>query len=102
MKDSKNTTTSPFIPKSKSKKCTLSQECTSSCDTEIINDNSHITTEITSPTKQDKVYEHMKKHIFSFLINTISFGKNDLETIQYYSFVKKHKIKFVSKNSFEK
>ena len=43
----------------------------------------------------------MKKHLFKFLINKIPFGKNDLETVQYYTFVKKHKMIFVSKYSFE-
>ena len=50
-KDSKNTVKSPSTPKSNSEKCTLSQEYTSSCDTEIINDKSTVTAEITSPTK---------------------------------------------------
>ena len=50
-KDSKNTTKSLSMSKTKSKKWTLSQECISSCDTEIINNNSNVTTEITSPIK---------------------------------------------------
>ena len=76
------------MSKSKSKKCTLSQEYVSSYDTERINDNSNVTTEIPSPTKQDKAYEYMKKHVFKFLINKMPFGNNDHGKIQYYPFVK--------------
>ena len=43
----------------------------------------------------------MKKHLFTFLINKIPFGKNDLETLQYYPLSKKYKMTFVSKYSFE-
>ena len=74
-KYSKNTTKSTSVPKSKLKKCTVSQQCSSSCVTEIINDNYNVTTEISSPTKQDKTYEHKKKTLSTFLINKILFEK---------------------------
>ena len=43
----------------------------------------------------------MKKTLFIFRINKIPFRKDDLDTIEYCSFVKIHKMTFVSKYSFE-
>jgi len=70
--DCKNTTNSASTPKSKSDKCTLSYMIKSP--------------DTTSKTVKDKAFEHMKKIIF--LINKIPFRKDDLDTIQYHSFVK--------------
>ena len=50
---------------------------------------------------EDKAFDHMKKHLFIFLINKIRSGKDDLDTIQYYSFVKNYKTTFVSKYNSE-
>ena len=44
----------------------------------------------TSKTVEDTAFQNMKKQLYMFLINKIPFGKDDLDTIQYYSFVKKH------------
>ena len=41
--------------------------------------------------KKDAIYEHMESYLFKFLKTKIPFGADDLELIQYYSFVKKHK-----------
>ena len=46
---------------------------------------------------KDDACEHMKTHLFTFIINKISFGRDILDKIRYYPFVKHHKQQFIMK-----
>ena len=46
---------------------------------------------------KNKPYEHTKSHFFTFIINKIPFGRDDLDKIHYYPFAQHHKKQFISK-----
>ena len=50
---------------------------------------------------KDDAHEYMKTHLFTFLKNKTSFGRDGLDKIYYYPFVQHHKKKFIMKHCKE-
>ena len=85
-KVSNNSDISSFITKTKSNKCTTSQECNNTSTTpKSKSDEKTIIDIIESP--KDDAYEHTKTNLFTFLINKIQFVRDVLDKKQYFNFV---------------
>ena len=44
---------------------------------------------------KDDAYEHVKSNLFIFLRERIPFGRDDIDEIQYDSFVEQHTLPFI-------
>ena len=76
---------------SKSNKCTASHQCDKTSTTQ--SDEKKVSDNIESP--RDEAYEHMKSNLFTFLREKNLFGRDNLDEIQYFSFVQHHKLQFI-------
>ena len=85
-----NCDTSSYNTKSKSNTCTVSLECDKYSSTPKSKSDEYTSSSLLGSPKDD-AYGHMKKNVFTFIINKIPFGRDDRYKIHYYPFMQHYK-----------